>query len=90
MLCSNLFFKSRSHSHDFNADFPRQIVGVLVVVNREHLPTIRSFHEYLQPFCSEATSIEDIHMIMELEFARSTTFYGLERSCYESAWSELR
>ena len=44
--------------------FPRQIVDVLVVVNREHLPTIRYFHEYLQPFYGEATNIEDIHTIM--------------------------
>ena len=64
MLCSDSLLKSRSHCHDFNADFPRQIVDVLVVVNREHLPTIRSFHEYLQPFYGEATNIEDTHTIM--------------------------
>ena len=44
MLCSDTLLKSRSHCHDFNADFPRQIVDVLVAVNREHLLTICSFY----------------------------------------------
>ena len=42
----------------------RQIVDMLVVINREHLPTIRSFHEYLSHFYCDATNIEDIFTIM--------------------------
>ena len=58
MLHCDSLLKPQSYCDDFNVEFPRQLVDVLVVVNRENLPTIRSSDKYLRSFYGEATNIE--------------------------------
>ena len=75
------------YRHDFNADIPRSIVDVLVMINWEYLGSICprfALPTKSRSFYGEATNIENIHAILNQNLKDfsgiSTNFYGLGQS----------